>query len=133
MRFEGSTILILEDEPIIGLALEDMLAGKGARVLHASRIEEAEELLSGQQVDSAVLDVNVHGILSYPVAARLAERAIPFIFATGYGDRSHPPEFAAVPTVSKPYSAEEICRALIASGCRPNATNPGICKAISQA
>lgn len=113
MIFEGVTILILEDEPIIGLALEDMLSRDGASVLHASRIEEAQELLSTQQIDSAVLDVNVHGIFSYGVAATLAERKIPFIFATGYGDRSHPPEFSTVPTVAKPYSAKDIRKALV--------------------
>ena len=112
MIFDGATILILEDEPIIGLALEDMLARDGASVLHASRIDEARELISLRQVDSAVLDVNVHGTLSYEVAGLLAERDIPFIFATGYGDRSHPARFADVPTVSKPYSASDIRTAL---------------------
>jgi response regulator RpfG family c-di-GMP phosphodiesterase len=112
MTFDGAIILILEDEPIIGLALEDMLARDGACVLHASRIDEAQELISREQVDSAVLDVNVHGTLSYDIAALLAEREIPFIFATGYGDRSHPPRFADVPTVAKPYSASDIRKAL---------------------
>ena len=113
MTLDGATILILEDEPIIGLALEDMLSLQGALVLHASRIEEARELIAQERLDSAVLDVNVHGTLSYPVARLLAEREIPFIFATGYGDRSHPPEFARVPTVAKPYSADDIRRALL--------------------
>ena len=112
MSFEGATVLILEDEPIIGLALEDMLSRQGASVLFASQIEEACELIEQERVDSAVLDVNVHGVLSYPVAEMLNERSVPFIFATGYGDRSHPAEFAAVPTISKPYSAEDVRRAL---------------------
>ena len=113
MTLEGATILILEDEPIIGLALEDMLSVQGASVLHASRIDEACELIAREEVDSAILDVNVHGTLSYAVAELLANREIPFIFATGYGDRSHPGEFADVPTVSKPYSADDIRMALL--------------------
>ncbi len=112
MTLEGSTVLILEDEPIIGLALEDMLSQQGASVLFASQIEEARELIDRERVDSAILDVNVHGTLSYPIATLLADRSVPFIFATGYGDRSHPEEFAAVPTISKPYSAEDVRRAL---------------------
>lgn len=112
MNLKGSTVLILEDEPIIGLALEDMLSRQGASVLFASQIEEAAELIDRERLDSAILDVNVHGTLSYPIAALLADRSVPFIFATGYGDRSHPPEFAAVPTVSKPYSAEDLRKAL---------------------
>lgn len=133
MRLGGRTILILEDEPIIGLALEDMLASEGARVLHASRIDEAQDMLGREGVDSAILDVNLHGIPSYPVAARLAERAIPFIFATGYGDRSHPAEFAGVPTVSKPYSTEEICRALMAQAETPPVGKSRFSKALSKA
>ncbi|WP_395623613.1 response regulator [Sphingomonas daechungensis] len=108
MTFEGATILILEDEPIIGLALEDMLVRGGASVLHASRIEEARDLVELKHIDAAILDVNVHGAMSYPIADMLAERGIPFIFATGYGDRSHPPQFGKVPTVAKPYSAHDI-------------------------
>ena len=111
MNLKGSTVLILEDEPIIGLALEDMLSRQGASVLFASQIEEAAELIDRERLDSAILDVNVHGTLSYPIAALLADRSVPFIFATGYGDRSHPAEFAGVPTISKPYSAEDIRRA----------------------
>ena len=109
---QGSTILVLEDEPIIGLALQDLLSGEGAAVLYAARIEEASDLLATERVDAAILDVNVHGRLSYAVATQLADRHIPFIFATGYGDRSHPAEFAGVPTISKPYSTEEIRIAL---------------------
>ena len=112
MTLAGATILILEDEPIIGLALEDMLERQGAHVLFASGIEEASELIATEQIDSAILDVNVHGLQSYPVASMLAERAVPYIFATGYGDRSHPTEFDGIPTISKPYSAEEIRLAL---------------------
>ena len=120
MTLDGTTILILEDEPIIGLALEDMLSRHGASVLFASQIEEACELIEQERVDSAVLDVNVHGVLSYPVAQMLNERNVPFIFATGYGDRSHPSEFAGVPTIAKPYSAEDVRRALQQGGSGQN-------------
>jgi DNA-binding NtrC family response regulator len=116
MTLDGTRILILEDEPIIGLALEDMLQRQGAHVFFASGIEEACELIEAEPVESAILDVNVHGAQSYPFASMLAERSIPFIFATGYGDRSHPSEFAGVPTISKPYSADDIRNALDAAG-----------------
>ena len=112
MTLSGATVLILEDEPIIGLALEDMLSAQGASVLFASQIDEACELIARERIDCAILDVNVHGVLSYSVAAMLADRAIPFIFATGYGDRSHPAEFAGVPTIAKPYSAADVENAL---------------------
>ena len=112
MILDGATILVLDDEPILGLALEDMLISKGATVVYASRMEEAHDALAEAEIDAAILDVNVHGNMSYPVAASLAELTIPFIFATGYGDSSHPPEFRAVPTIAKPYSAAELEAAL---------------------
>ena len=122
MSLDGATVLILEDEPIIGLALEDILSREGAAVLHASRIEEADGMIASERVDYAVLDVNVHGTLSYSVAALLLDRGIPFIFATGYGDRSHPAEFTAVPTVAKPYSSQDIRSALEAVSVHPRAS-----------
>ena len=111
----GANILILEDEPIIGLALEDMLEREGAAVLYAERIEEAEMLLETERVDAAILDVNVHGTMSYGFAALLKKRAIPFIFATGYGEHSHPAEFAGILTVSKPCTADDVKAALLSS------------------
>lgn len=122
MSLDGATVLILEDEPIIGLALEDILSREGAAVLHASRIDEADGMIASERVDYAVLDVNVHGTLSYSVAALLLESGIPFIFATGYGDRSHPAEFTAVPTVAKPYSSHDIRSALEAVSVHPRAS-----------
>ena len=121
MRIQGRSILIVEDEPIIGLALEDLLVGQGATVHHASHLEDAHRLLASVELDAAILDVKVHGCLSYPVATELKERSIPFIFATGYGDGSHPEEFECVPTIAKPYSAEEIGRALAQSAASPSA------------
>ena len=118
MTLDGLRILILEDEPIIGLALEDMLPRQGAFVLFASGIEEASEMIAGEEVQSAILDVNVHGLQSYPVASKLSERSIPFIFATGYGDRSHPEEFAGIPTILKPYSSDDIHNALASVAAR---------------
>ena len=116
MTLDGATILVLEDEPIIGLALEDMLVSLGATVVFASRMEEAHAALEEAKIDGAILDVNVHGHMSYPVAATLSELAIPFIFATGYGDSSHPAEFRAVPTIAKPYSAAELEAAFARAG-----------------
>lgn len=108
----GQSILIVEDEPIIALALEDMLADEGAEVCLAERLEDAFALLETGAPDAAILDVNVHGQASYPLARALAGRSIPFIFATGYGGAPHPPEFAGVPTIAKPYRLADIRSAL---------------------
>ncbi|WP_168157399.1 response regulator [Erythrobacter sp. QSSC1-22B] len=103
---------MLEDEAIIAFALEDMLVADGANVIMAASLEEAEALIHEGGIGSAVLDVNVHGEKSYGIGAKLQSLDIPFVFATGYGDTSHPPEFAKTPTVSKPYTHEQIKSAM---------------------
>ena len=85
---EGKHVLVLEDEPIVAFMVEDMLVELGARkVIATSRVTEAIAVLAFEKVDAAVLDVNVHGQESYGVADRLTELSVPYIFATGYGDR----------------------------------------------
>lgn len=112
----SKTILILEDEPIIGFALEDMLINLGCSgVLVASRIDEARKFIEASDVDAAILDVNIHGERSYPIADLLADRRLPYIFATGYGDTEHPECHRQVPTVTKPYSMEDIRAALLSA------------------
>lgn len=110
----GRTILILEDELIIAFALEDMLTDLGATVLVASSIEEAHERVSDLEVSVAVLDVNVNGIKSYGFAETMVARGVPLIFATGYGDAEHPPEFIGAPTLTKPYNRAQLAEAIVA-------------------
>ena len=110
---EGKHVLILEDEPIIGFALEDMLISIGCpTVLMATRLDEAQKIIEANSVDAAILDVNIHGERSYSLADELAVRELPYIFASGYGDTEHPEEHRSVPTVIKPYGAEDIKAAL---------------------
>ena len=89
-----------------------MLIADGANVVMAASLEEADALIDQGGIDSAVLDVNVHGEKSYAIGERLRSLDIPFIFATGYGDTSHPPLFTEIPTVSKPYTHDQIKAAL---------------------
>ncbi|MDG5751360.1 response regulator [Qipengyuania sp. XHP0211] len=108
MTLADRHIMVLEDEAIIAFGLEDMLLEIGASVAVATSITEAFAMLADNDFDFAVLDVNLHGEKSYPVADRLLEAGVEFIFATGYGDAEHPERFRQVPTVTKPYSVEQI-------------------------
>lgn len=114
IALEGRTILILEDELIIAFALEDLLTGMGATVVLASTLEEADERLADTAISLAVLDVNVHGRKSYGFAETLAARGVPLIFATGYGNAEHPPQFAAFRTLTKPYNRHQLTQAIAA-------------------
>lgn len=84
LQLKGLRVLVVEDEALVALQLEDMLADLGCAIIGpASRVCQALDLLGGQRVDAAVLDLNVAGELVYPVADALASRGLPYIFATG--------------------------------------------------
>lgn len=116
----GKRVLVVEDEPVVAMMVEDMLVEFGCVVLGpVGRLEEALALVVGEAVDLAVLDVNLGNDNSFPVAALLRARDVPFIFATGYGDRATP--FPAAPVVAKPYHPRDIDAALKAAISQANA------------
>jgi CheY-like chemotaxis protein len=104
-RFSGSSILVLEDEILVAMLLEDILAELGLRVAGpVASVAAANALLAAGPVDMALLDVNLsHGQSGYPLATTLAQRGIPFAFVTGYGPASLNPEFRGRPTLQKPF------------------------------
>ena len=108
----GRKVLILEDELIIAFALEDMLGDLGAEVIVTSTLDEAFQRVGESDISLAVLDVNVQGAKSYPFAEELARRDVPLIFATGYGEAEHPAVFAGAPTLTKPYSRQQLIEAI---------------------
>lgn len=124
MPIGGKKVLIVEDEMLVAMNLEDLLIELGADVVGpAMRIETALELARTAAIDVAVLDINLHGGRSYPVAELLCDRGIPFIFATGYGHAEDQERFARVLTLAKPYRPTELADALEAAiGGRPMET-----------
>ena len=102
-------VLVVEDEILIGMLLEDMLGDLGYTVAAtASRVDEAVKLAHDVEVDAAILDVNLNGQEVYPVADVLAARGIPFVFATGYGERGLPQAYQRRPTLQKPFQQETL-------------------------
>ncbi len=95
------------------MLIEDMLADLGHELAAvASRIPEAIEIAQQGTFDFAILDVNLDGEPSYPIATILRDRNVPFIFSTGYGKLGIGPEFAAVPLLTKPFARADLERAL---------------------
>ncbi len=119
----GKRLLLVEDQLVIAIDVERMLAEQGAAAVDtAATAGEALQLLRRNPPDLAVLDVNLGTGTSMPVAEALAERGVPFVFATGYGDSVMIPEmFKSVPVVRKPYSEDGLVAALsrIAGGPHP--------------
>jgi CheY-like chemotaxis protein len=115
-KLEGLRVLVVEDEALVALQLEDMLTGLGCAIIGpASRVGQALELLTGEQVDAAVLDLNVAGELVYPVADALATRGLPYIFATGYGAAGLCEPYRRRPVLQKPFLPSQLRKAMLDS------------------
>lgn len=107
-------VLVVEDEGIVAMVVEDYLHDLGyAVVAVAARLEAGMRLAQNAAIDVAILDVNLAGKLSYPIAVLLHDRGIPFLFASGYGNSGRPAEFRDVPTLTKPYGKSDLARALL--------------------
>jgi PAS domain S-box-containing protein len=107
-------LLVVEDEYMLADELQRELTRVGAVVLGpVPSVGMALELLAREaELDGAVLDVNLGGELVYPVADALTERAIPFVFVTGYDACVLPPRFAQAPRCGKPVKLDCIREAL---------------------
>jgi len=111
---KGTRILVLEDEAVLAFALEDMLLDLGCEVVGpALRLSDAFSLMEKEQLDVAVLDVNVGGDRSYGVAEGLERRGVPFIFATGYGAEGIELQQTGVRVLPKPYRVHDLESELI--------------------
>lgn len=126
---DGLSILLVEDEYLIALDAEQILKDLGAASVEiAPNLARAKKRAEEGAYDLAILDVNLNGELSYPVAGLLRERGIPVVFASGYElkGRSIAGEQEGI-SVSKPYTPERLQRALVSAlsaSPRP-ATGPG--------
>lgn len=109
----GRRVLVVEDEMLILLMIEDMLADLGCTsMVSAATVDQAVTLIDREMFDAAMLDLNLSGSDSYSVADTLAARGVPFIFSTGnsghhpkdgYGDRA---------VLRKPFRCEELAQTL---------------------
>lgn len=108
-ELRGRTVLIVEDEPLIGLQIMDDLYAEGAVVLGpAATPAEAFAILDRTKPDFALLDGNLSGYRIDAVAAALRDRGVPFAFVTGYGLESLPAEFQDVPVLAKPFDTPQL-------------------------
>jgi CheY-like chemotaxis protein len=106
-------ILIVEDEMLVAMNIEDMLLELGHEVAGlASRLGPALALARESRFDAAMLDVNLAGEASFPVADLLIERGIPFLFATGYGRQGIEERYRGFPMLQKPFRTADLGTAL---------------------
>ena len=97
------TALLVEDEPLVAMMIADVLADFDFDVIGPfANVENAMSAVDGAKMDVALLDVNLAGEMVYPVAAKLRQRGVPFIFMTGYSSDSISGQFLDAPVLKKP-------------------------------
>ncbi len=119
-RLHGLQVFVVEDELLVSMQLEDMLAEFGCVITGvASSVEQAMSMAKTTEViDAAVLDVNIGGQMIFPVADLLLKRDVPCIFSTGYATSELTERYPVCHTLSKPYAPEALAKVLanLASG-----------------
>jgi CheY-like chemotaxis protein len=110
----GQRMLVIEDEMMVLMLLEDILTDLGCQsVSVAATVKQALALVGSRPFDIAVLDVNLNGEKSFPIADALGALDVPYIFATGYGIDALGADYRDRPLLSKPYSYADVENILI--------------------
>jgi CheY-like chemotaxis protein len=113
VALSGLRVLVVEDEMLVSMLVEDMLADFGCSVVGpAPDIEGALALIGAGQIDAALLDVNLAGRTSFPIADALKAIGVPFAFASGYGASGVEGEYATAPVLQKPFRQRDLEKAL---------------------
>ena len=103
--------MIVDDEMIVALDLEDMLTELGHQVVEtASRVPHGLEIARTCDLDMAILDINVRGVMSFPIATILRERGVQIIFASGYGEQGLIDGFRDAHVLTKPFDLDDLAR-----------------------
>ena len=112
----GVRVLVVEDNYLVAGAIAQNLRSRGAAVLGpAPTVDRALELVEENQIDAALLDIDLQGSTATPVALRLRALGRPFVFLTGYGSEGMlPDELADQPRLTKPLPMEELAAAVLA-------------------
>ena len=119
----GRRILVVEDEMLVLMNIEDMLADLGCEsVAAAATVDQAVALIEARIFDAAMLDMNLNGIKSFPVADKLAALGVPFVFATGYSAHDMRDGYRDRPLLKKPIWPTELSAVLACLLPRP----PGV-------
>ncbi|MBV8912128.1 MAG: response regulator [Acetobacteraceae bacterium] len=112
-RLRGRRLLVVEDEYAIATELVCWLEDEGVEVVGpVGTVDEALALVAreAQHLHGAMLDINLHDQLVYPVADALSDVGVPFVFTTGYSASAIPPAYADVPRCMKPLDGAQLRR-----------------------
>jgi CheY-like chemotaxis protein len=110
----GKRILVVEDSPVVAPFTADILDELGCAVVGpAPNMAAARELIEGETLDGALMDVHIRGERVFPLCDMLESRAVPFILTSGYADWQIPEKLEKRPRLQKPYTMEQVEKALV--------------------
>jgi DNA-binding response OmpR family regulator len=106
-------VFVVEDELTIAWAIQLLLEENSFEVIGpAGRVDAAMEIAASEDMELAVLDVNLRGEEVFPVADLLAERGVALLFLSGYEGRALPDRFHGYANLCKPARPEAVIAAL---------------------
>ena len=109
----GMRVLVVDDEAIIVMLIKTFLKNGGCEVVGtATCLQDALEKARSLPIDVALLDINLAGKMSYPVAEVLQSRNLPFAFVTGYSTAKLPSGLRTTPMLTKPFQQDQLFKIL---------------------
>ena len=103
------TVLVVEDEPLVGMEIEDAIGELGHDVVGPiAELHEALAVAIGGELCCAVLDINIRGGNSYPVVDLLRRRGVPVLLLSGYDVRTLPERLRGETLLQKPFTTEQL-------------------------
>jgi CheY-like chemotaxis protein len=113
---EGLRVFVVEDEALVSMFIDDTLSDIGCTTVSiAGSLADAMQKVATLAFDAAILDVNLQGEQTFPVAELLNQKGIPFVFSTGYGNAGIPEALRCVPILQKPFLERDLKEALSAA------------------
>lgn len=112
---KGRRILVIEDSPVVAPFTVDMLSDLGCEVVGpAPNMAAARELIDEGEFDAALVDIHIRGERVFPLCEMLEAKSLPFVFTSGYADWQMPDKWQDQPRLQKPYTVEQVEKALSA-------------------
>ena len=109
----GRSILIVDDEFIIGMMLFNEIArAGGASIGPVTSVAGALKEIESRVVHAVILDAKLVDGSGADLAVRLEERRIPYVVVSGYDKASLPIELRGAPFVAKPISLPLLMEAI---------------------
>jgi CheY-like chemotaxis protein len=103
------SILLVEDEVLIRMMIADMVETLGYLVAaEAGHVDQALALAQSGSFDFAIIDMNLHGLMTFSIADAIGARRIPFIFASGYDKARASDQHQQTLVLQKPFTIERL-------------------------